>query len=237
MVISGSVEGGEVTEVARCGVVGHSAGGATIPASRDDKGVAEINQTGAAINIQTQCSVDMNITITTHLTSYFSVRSDWATLPVVVTVSTLLQLLSPPMRKVVLVVGWSQAECPALSTLSLESSSSQPPDVNTSQLSTKPSPPHARPPLSEWSYLLLAMGGRVQVKPKDHSSVVLPTPLVINRPENHHRSVQLIFIERSSVDFAVANISGFWLREPVKKSDENSTFGGSDPSVRPSKSK
>ena len=74
--------------------------------------------------------------------------------------------------------------------------SSQPADVNTSQLSLAPSPkpPHARPPLSEWPDLGLAMGGRVQetgeeVRPGDHSSVLdsvssaLPSPPVINRPE------------------------------------------------------
>ena len=41
---SGSVEGGEVTEVSGGGVVGHSADGApTIHTSRDDEGVAQIN--------------------------------------------------------------------------------------------------------------------------------------------------------------------------------------------------
>ena len=139
----------------------------------------------------------MNITITTHKTSCFSVRSGWATLPVVVTVSTLLLLSNPPMRKVVLVVGWSQAECLALPTLSLESSSSQPAPVNTSQLSSVLSvspqqPPHARPPLSEWNDLGLVMRGRVQVtgeevRPGDHSSVLdslsLPLPPVMSRPE------------------------------------------------------
>ena len=61
MVPPGSVEGGEVTEVSRGGVVGHTAGGATIIATSNNKSVPQINETGRAINIQTQWSADINI--------------------------------------------------------------------------------------------------------------------------------------------------------------------------------
>ena len=56
---SGSVEGGEVTDVSGGGVVGHSAVGAA--ASSDDKRVPQINEAGPAINTQTQWSADINI--------------------------------------------------------------------------------------------------------------------------------------------------------------------------------
>ena len=59
MLVSGSVEGGEVTEVSGGGVVGHSAVGAA--ASSDDKRVPQINETGRAINIQTPEGADINI--------------------------------------------------------------------------------------------------------------------------------------------------------------------------------
>ena len=59
MALSGSVEGGEVTEVSGGGVVGHSAVGAA--ASSDDKRVPQINETGRAINIQTPEGADINI--------------------------------------------------------------------------------------------------------------------------------------------------------------------------------
>ena len=50
MIPPGFVEGGEVTEVSGGGVVGHSAGEATIIASCGDEGVPNINETGSAIN-------------------------------------------------------------------------------------------------------------------------------------------------------------------------------------------
>ena len=51
MVPSGSVEGGEVTEVSGGGVVGHSAGEATIIATSNNKCVSQIYEAGSAINI------------------------------------------------------------------------------------------------------------------------------------------------------------------------------------------
>ena len=51
MVISGSDEGGKVTEVSGGGVVGHTADFATFIASRGDKGVPQIYEAGSAINI------------------------------------------------------------------------------------------------------------------------------------------------------------------------------------------
>ena len=60
MVPPSSVEGGEVTEVSGGGVVGHSAGG-WIPPSSNNKRVPQINETGSAMNIQTQWSADINI--------------------------------------------------------------------------------------------------------------------------------------------------------------------------------
>ena len=61
MISSASIEGGEVTEVSGGGVVGHSAGGATIPATSNNKSVPQINEAGPAINTQTQWSADINI--------------------------------------------------------------------------------------------------------------------------------------------------------------------------------
>ena len=51
MLVSGSVEGGEVTKVSGGRVVGHAADFATFIASRGDKGVPQIYEAGSAINI------------------------------------------------------------------------------------------------------------------------------------------------------------------------------------------